>query len=186
MQPLSEFSKEIKTPRLVLRALGPTRENAEIVFRAVDANREDLLQWQGHFDGIKNVDDTVAYLAKRAKQIEENAGVCFYIFRGNDLIGRIRFFDVQDCACEIGYWLIESATGYGFMTEALLALENELFKFGFDKIKLDIDAGNTQSENTAIRNGYKLSERIPMASWAKCVGKCDSLIYTKEKTLTNQ
>lgn len=181
MQPLSEFSKEIKTPRLVLRALGPTRENAEIVFRAVDTNREYLMQWQGHFGEIKTVDDMLAYLTKRAKQIETNTGVCFYIFYGKDLIGRIRFFDVQDCACEIGYWMIESATGHGFMTEALSALENELFKFGFNKITLDIDAGNIPSENVAERNGYKLEKRLPMASWAKCVGKCDSLIYVKTR-----
>ena len=65
------------------------------------------------------------------------------------------------------------------MGEALGALESELFKFGFDKIILDIDAGNTGSENVARRNGYKLVKRSPLASWAKCVGKCDSLIYVK-------
>ena len=181
MQPLSEFSTEIETPRLILRALGPTRKNAEMIFRAVDANREYLMQWQGHFGEIKTVEDLVAYLTKRAKQIEANAGVCFYIFCGKDLIGRIRFFDVQDCACEIGYWLIESANGHGFMTEALIALENELFKFGFNKIKLDIDDGNIPSENLAKHNGYTLEKRLPMASWARAVGKCDSLIYVKSK-----
>ena len=69
----------------------------------------------------------------------------------------------------------------GYMSEALTALENELFAFGFDKITLDIDDGNTMSENVAKRNGYTLVKRLPMASWAKCVGKCDSLIYEKRK-----
>ena len=67
------------------------------------------------------------------------------------------------------------------MSEALTALESELFAFGFDKITLDIDDGTTMSENVAKRNGYTLAKRLPMASWAKCVGKCDSLIYEKRK-----
>ena len=67
------------------------------------------------------------------------------------------------------------------MSEALQALETELFKFGFNKITLDIDNGNIHSENLAKRNNYKLEKVLPMASWAKCVGKCDSLIYVKER-----
>ena len=67
------------------------------------------------------------------------------------------------------------------MSEALQALETELFKFGFSKITLDIDNGNTHSENLAKRNKYKLEKVLPMASWAKCVGKCDSLIYVKHR-----
>lgn len=68
------------------------------------------------------------------------------------------------------------------MSEALSALETELFKFGFNKITLDIDNRNTHSENLAKRNGYTLDKKLPMASWAKCVGKCDSLIYVKKRT----
>ena len=164
-----------------LRVAAPTVENATQIFNAVEQNREYLESWQGHFGAIKNTADMVAYLAKRTNQIKTNEGVCFYIFRGDNIIGRIRFFDVKDNTCEIGYWLIESANGHGFMTEALSALETELFNFGFDKIILDVDAGNTRSENVAKRNGYKLEKRLPMASWAKCVGKCDSLIYAKCK-----
>jgi RimJ/RimL family protein N-acetyltransferase len=68
------------------------------------------------------------------------------------------------------------------MTEALNALEKELGKFGFKKIIIDIDDGNIRSENIAKRNGYILEKRLPMASWAKCIGKCDSLIYVKKLT----
>ena len=69
------------------------------------------------------------------------------------------------------------------MTEAISALESELFKFGFEKIILEIDAGNTKSENVAQRNGYKLEKRIPDDSYAKRVGKCDTLVYAKSRIL---
>ncbi len=159
----------------------PTQANAETFFDMIEQNRDYLEAWQGHFAELRSVDDVIAYLSKRANQITTNEGICFYIYHNGEIIGRIRFFHIHDNECEIGYWLARSAAGYGYMTEALTALESELFAFGFDKITLDIDAGNTASENVAKRNGYTLVKCLPMASWAKCVGKCDSLIYEKRK-----
>lgn len=179
MKPLSQFSQEIKTPRLVLRTVEPIRENAEIIFNIIEQNRDYLEAWQGHFEYIRNATDMLAYLVKRANQIIANEGVCFYIFVGDNIIGRIRFSVKEDGCCEIGYWLAQSATRHGYMGEALSALETELFKFGFKKIIIDVDAGNVPSENVARRAGYKLEKRLPMESWAKCVGKCDSLIFVK-------
>ena len=181
MKDLSIFPQTIKTPRLVLRVVFPTKENATKLLNIIEQNRDYFMDWQGHFGELKTIDDVVAYLTKRANQIKTNQGVCFYIYNNDNIIGRIRFFNIQDDGCEIGYWLIKSANGNGFMSEALQALETELFKFGFSKITLDIDNGNTHSENLAKRNKYKLEKILPMASWAKCVGKCDSLIYVKER-----
>ena len=176
------FPQKIKTSRLVLRVIVPTFKNAEMLFDIIEKNRDYLEAWQGHFEYLRNIDDVLKNLEYRHAQIADNTGVMFGIYRDDNLIGRIRFFDVHDNHCEIGYWLIKTEIGHGFMTEALTALETELFKFGFDKITLDIDDGNTLSENVAKRNGYKLIKRLPMASWAKCVGKCDSLIYEKCKS----
>ena len=181
MKKLSTFPKIIETPRLVLRVVLPTQANAETFFNIIEQNRDYLEAWQGHFGALHTVEDVKKKLEHRYEQIANNAGILFGIYKGKDLIGRIRFFDVKDDSCEIGFWLIESENGKGYMSEALSALESELFKFGFDKIILDIDAGNSQSENVAKRNGYNLVKRLPMASWAKCVGKCDSLIYVKNK-----
>ena len=179
MQNLTNFPQTIKTSRLVLRVVLPTPENAAKLLNIIDQNRDYLMDWQAHFGELKTVDDVMAYLTKRANQIKTNQGVCFYIYQNDNIIGRIRFFNIQDNGCEIGYWLIKSANKNGYMSEALTALETELFKFGFNKITLDIDDGNTNSANLAKHNGYTLDKRLPMASWAKCVGKCDSLIYVK-------
>ncbi|MEE1029552.1 MAG: GNAT family protein [Alphaproteobacteria bacterium] len=181
MQLLSNFPQIIKTSRLVLRVVLPTKENATTLLNIINQNRDYLMDWQGHFGELKTVDDVMSYLTKRANQIKDNQGMCFYIYHNDNIIGRIRFFGIENKTCKVGYWLIKSANGNGFMSEALQALETELFKFGFSKITLDIDNGNTHSENLAKRNGYKLEKVLPMASWAKSVGKCDSLIYIKER-----
>lgn len=178
---LSCFPKIIKTSRLVLKVILPTLENAQIILDIINENREYLEAWQGHFEYLHTVEDVLKKLEHRYSQISNNEGVLFGIYKNSNLVGRIRFFNVKDKSCEIGYWLVQNENGYGYMVEALSALETELFKFGFDKIVLDIDEGNIKSENIAKRNGYKLVKRLPMASWAKCVGKCDSLIYEKEK-----
>lgn len=183
MKPLSRFPSEIKTPRLNLRVIMPTRKNAEMIFRLIQQNRDYLEAWQGHIEYLRNVNEVLQNLEFRAKQIKDNAGILFGIYRDDDFIGRIRFFVVDDGVCEIGYWLIESENKHGYMSEALSALEKELFAFGFDKIILDTDAGNTRSENVARRNGYRFEKRLPLASWAKCLGgKCDSLIFVKERS----
>ena len=182
MKVLSQFPTEIKTPRLVLRVVLPTQATAETFFDIIEQNRDYLEAWQGHFEYLRNVNEVRQKLEQRYAQIANNEGILFGIYKNDELIGRIRFFNIQDNGCEIGYWLIKSANGHGYMSEALSALETELFKFGFNKITLDIDNGNTPSENVAKRNGYALDKRLPMASWAKCVGKCDSLIYVKKRT----
>lgn len=181
MQPLSHFPQIIETPRLVLKVILPTNANSEAMLNIIEQNRDYLEAWQGHFGALHTVEEVRKKLEHRYSQIANNEGILFGIYKDNNLIGRIRFFDVHDNGCEIGYWLIQSENGHGYMSEALSALETELFKFGFDKITLDIDNGNTPSEKLAKRNGYKLVKRLPMASYAKCVGKCDSLIYVKER-----
>ena len=157
------------------------RETDPDILATCQMDVETLVSHDGEETELKTLDDVAAYLTRRANQIKDNQGMCFYIYHNDNIIGRIRFFDIQDDGCEIGYWLIKSANGNGFMSEALQALETELFKFGFGKITLDIDNGNIHSENIAKRNKYKLKKILPMASWAKCVGKCDSLIYVKER-----
>ena len=181
MKQLSNFPKKIKTQRLELRIIEPTSENAEIIFDIIEKNRNYLTAWQGHFGELISVDKVLQKLSHRYKQITENQCVLFGIYKQGNLIGRIRFFNIKEKSCEIGYWLVESENGHGYMGEALAALENELFKFGFSRIILEIDKGNIKSESLAKRNGYILTNVLPMAGWAKCVGKCDTLVYEKQK-----
>lgn len=181
LQQLSNFPQIIKTQRLELRTVAPTQDNAETIFHIIEQNRDYLEDWQGHFEYLRRASDVKGQLAYRYSQIASNEGIMFGIYKNNNLIGRIRFSKNHDKECGIGYWLIKSENGHGYMSEALTALELELFKFGFDKIVLEIDNGNISSENVAKRNNYVLNKRIPMDSWAKCVGKCDTLVYEKHK-----
>lgn len=181
MKHLSFFPKIIKTNRLELKTIDANEQNAKVLLDIINANRDYLEAWQGHFGELHTIESVIKKLEHRNHQTENDEGVLFGIYKDNNLIGRIRFFNIKDKGCEIGYWLIKSANGFGFMSEALSGLETELFKFGFDKIILEIDDGNVPSTNLAKRNNYKLNQVLPMAGYAKCVGKCDCFVYIKEK-----
>ena len=123
MKKLTEFPQSIKTPRLVLNVILPTVENAKLGLAVIEQNRDYLEAWQGHFGALRTVEDVKKKLEHRYEQITNNEGVLFGIYKDNNLIGRIRFFDAHDNGCEIGYWLIKTENGHGYMSEALSALE---------------------------------------------------------------
>ena len=45
--------------------------------------------------------------------------------------------------------------------------------------RLTLSVLKPSTENAKKIYGYKLARRLPLASYAKCVGKCDSLTYEK-------
>ena len=68
MKDLSIFPQTIKTPRLVLRVVFPTKENAAKILNIIEQNRDYLMEWQGHFGELKTIDDVVAYTREKMKQ----------------------------------------------------------------------------------------------------------------------
>ena len=181
MQNLADFPEMFTTRRLELRTLAATAENAEMIFRAMDASRDYIAAFQGFIDYVKSPADVLTLLNKRAEQRVAGEAVCFAIFHDGEFIGRIRFKRTGPAAGYFGYWLTAAAAGHGFMSEALQTLERALFDFGFSTLILEIDDGNVRSENIARRNGYVLRERRPMASWSNATGDCDELVYVKTK-----
>ena len=72
MKALSQFPTEIKTPRLVLRVVAPTAENATKLLSIIDQNRDYFMDWQGHFGELNTVEDVWGYLNKRSNQVNTN------------------------------------------------------------------------------------------------------------------
>jgi ribosomal-protein-serine acetyltransferase len=82
------------------------------------------------------------------------------LFRKSDgvLIGSIGLHDVnwQVPRFEIGYWLRTSATGHGYMTEAVIHL-TRLCRDRFEARRMTIrcDSQNLRSRQVAERSGYQ-------------------------------
>ena len=175
MKPLTEFPTTIKTARLTLSILPASTETAQEILNIVESCREYLEKYQTQFRCLYTTEDVLNKLKKRQQQFLDKTGFLFGIYKDNKIIGRIRFFHIDNTRCEIGYWLAQSATGFGYISEALHALEQELFDFGFTEITLIIDASNTASQKVAERNDYVLKQTKPSETdYAQ-----NELFYTK-------
>ncbi|WP_263081587.1 GNAT family N-acetyltransferase [Endozoicomonas sp. Mp262] len=77
----------------------------------------------------------------------------------NDLLGAIGLI-IRDKSVpffEIGYWLKNSKSGKGFITEALKLLETYSFQeLGAKRIEIRTAECNEKSRTVAERNGYQL------------------------------
>ena len=161
MKPLKDFPTIIKTPRLELKIVQANLENAKEIFNIVESCRDYLEKFQTQFRSLRCVDDVLNKLKKRRQQFIDKTGFCFFIYKDKKIIGRIRFFHIDNTQCEFGYWLDKSVNGHGFMSEAMNALEQELFKFGFETILCVVDEDNLASRKCVEHNGYVLKQKQP-------------------------
>lgn len=56
--------------------------------------------------------------------------------------------------CEIGYWILGDFEGNGYVSEAVRALENALFKVGFNRIEIRCNTRNARSARVPRSCGY--------------------------------
>jgi len=58
--------------------------------------------------------------------------------------------------CELGYWILGSFEGQGYMAEAVATIEATCFKRGFNRIEIRCSSLNERSASVPKRLGYKL------------------------------
>jgi ribosomal-protein-serine acetyltransferase len=159
MKNYTEFPKYIKSESLELKLLEPTFENAKNIFDTVKKSQEHVSKWLGWAEpGRLSIESVFRALDTWHKRWGGESFDGFSIFLDGKIIGATGFIDVNTKAktAEIGYWLSKDATGKGYMTEAVKALESVAFgDFDFNRIVIRCNADNTGSENVAIRAGYK-------------------------------
>lgn len=148
----------LKTERLVL--LKREHEHDEEMWQAVDESREFIREYLFWVDGQKSFEDVVKATDLFAKEWENDGEWAYDIYTQPDhrLVGSVGAHKIKfmNQSAELGYWLRKSDTGRGYMTEAVEALEKELFEQGIHRITIACDANNRKSANVAIRAGYQL------------------------------
>jgi RimJ/RimL family protein N-acetyltransferase len=144
---------DLHTPRLCLHAID-TAEGERIVGRragAGDAWAEDF-----PFDG--DVIGVTAFLAATAAHGDQRPFGHYRITRTADgrAVGGIGFKGKPDGGCaEVGYGLAPSARGYGYATEALLALLAVAADHGLSRVVADTTGDNVASQRTLERAGFR-------------------------------
>lgn len=108
---------------------------------------------------MQSVQDEKDFIKNSLKRWKENTLFEFGIFRKSDdkYIGNIGAHSISwgRHSCELGYWILGDFEGQGYMSEAVLALEAELFKLGFNRVQIRCNNTNKRSANVPRACGYK-------------------------------
>lgn len=147
----------IETERLTLRA--PRLGDGEIVFHAVEESRETLKVWMPWAVTEASIAASESFIRFSASMFMRREEFNFLIFEKSSgtLLGAssLHTIDWSVPRFEIGYWLRDSATGKGYMTEAVHALTRLAFEtLDAERVEIRCDTRNEPSANVARRAGY--------------------------------
>ena len=155
------FPQVIKTPRLEMRHLESTKENAQLVYDALkNEKQEDFYYNPIGIDNYvpRDVNEMLAAMQRDDRWNAEN-GISYYIFYNGNMIGyrRAYFFDSKPRTMQsAGVWLLRSVRGMGFAAESMNALDKMAFDIlGAELITCQCDKNNTASAKTIKNAGYK-------------------------------
>jgi ribosomal-protein-alanine N-acetyltransferase len=137
------FSK-LETERLVLRQLKIS--DVEALF---DMRKEPLMHVFTDTKPDVNLEETMAYLMKMNLGIEEGKWLIWAIQERSSgrMVGSISLwnFDLELNTAELGYGLVPTAWGFGYMEEAL----GGVLHYGFDVLGLSKIEAYTEASNVA-------------------------------------
>lgn len=145
---------QLPTERLLLRPLLPS--DAQALFE-VFSDAKVMRYWSGA--AWNSIDQARDKIAQYSKALIENESIGLGIIHSqtNVVIGSCSLFhlDTQCRRAEIGYGMVSTSWGNGYMHEALTALIN----FGFEaqdlnRIEADIDPRNEASLRSVERLGF--------------------------------
>lgn len=169
---LFSFPDRFESNRLILERPAPIGfPLAEEIFEAVEVSRESLRPWLPWVDKTHSAEDELLYfLHDYADKKWQAKTAAPYLIRHKETKAFLGVVDIMDLDSpqkrgEIGYWLSDKAVGFGYMTEAIHALEAQAFELGIHRIVIRNDTLNLRSAATAKRAGYRLEGVMRQDVW---------------------
>jgi ribosomal-protein-serine acetyltransferase len=159
------FERAIETD-LVLRML--RLEDAEELFRVVDANRLHLRQWLPWLDVNTEIEHTRTFIASTLDQHARNEGFVCAILLAGRIVGVVGYHPINwsNRSAEIGYWLSRDAVGRGLMTRCCRVLIDHAFThLGLNRIAIPAAVGNLRSRAIPERLGFRKEGVVRDAEW---------------------
>ena len=130
------------------------------MFEAIEESRDFIREYLFWVDGQKTPEDVAKATDMFLEQWESDKEWAYDLYSLDDhkFLGCIgaHAISFSNQSAELGYWLRKSETSKGYMKEAILALETELFEHGIHRITICCDINNVNSSNVAKRSGYAL------------------------------
>lgn len=133
-------------------------EDSQIIYEAMDQNRNHLRKWLPFVDMTRSENDTRSFVKSIVDDIERRQEV-FTIWYKNDFCGLVGLKDMDyvNRKLEIGYWLIEKMTGKGIITLSVEKLITFIFEnLEINRIQIKCGIGNYKSSFIPKRLGFIL------------------------------
>ncbi|MFN7037941.1 MAG: GNAT family N-acetyltransferase [Alphaproteobacteria bacterium] len=129
---LLDLPLPIYTERLISRPV--TIGDGKAVFEAIDESRAEFEPWLPWVNSVKKWQDSEITAREFCSNVILRKAFHFVIIYNANIIGMCSLEDINwnISSGGIGYWCRTSATGNGFMQEAVAAIT----KYGFEVIKL--------------------------------------------------
>jgi ribosomal-protein-serine acetyltransferase len=178
-----ELPKIIKTRRTVLKKTSV--KSAPLMFSYIERDRNKLRKFLPWVDKIKSIKDEVNYIKDSQKKWKTRFLFDFGLFRKKDnaYMGNLGVHTIkwdEDC-CELGYWILSSFEGQGYMSEAVCSLEKEIFKLGFNRVEIRCSPNNNRSKNIPKRLGYRYEGTL-RKNRKENKGYVNSMVFGKLKS----
>lgn len=154
------MNKTILTKRLKLTQV--KLEDTSWLFQTISGNRAHLATHLPWICEITSLDSERQAIKTMQDDWDCEQKFCFTIKKIRNCVGMgmisVLSIDRSNQTCELGYWLASRYQKQGYMSEALKALEEELYQSGFKQIYLNIDSDNMRSIQLARNNHYCLDK----------------------------
>ena len=152
--------EELRGNLVLVRPYRP--EDAPLLYEAVEEARDHLRPWMPWADTHRAIEESLDWIYRvRADWLTRTNMICGMFDAANSAryLGGTglhpRTWDVPSFS--IGYWIRPTATGRGYVTEAVKLLTGFAFGvLGAKRIEILCDERNTASANVARRAGYVL------------------------------
>lgn len=156
---LKEFPHEFYTERLLIRL--PQPGDAEAVFDAINASKQDLKKWLPFAQNDQTLEETKVNVKEAHIKFLQREDLRMHIFQRdtNEFIGStgLHRIDWEVPKFEIGYWIDTRQSRKGYITEAVQGLTDFAFdELNANRVEIQCDAKNIKSRSIPERLGYQL------------------------------
>lgn len=142
-----------------LTLIEATEADAGLLFRAIDAWRDDLRRWLPFVDNLHAEADEAAFLSGLCTVPPDRRNYTFKILSDGVFCGLIGFVttDRVNRKTEVGYWLLPPWRGRGIMSRSVAALCLWAFDArAMNRVQIRCAVGNAPSNAIPCRLGFRL------------------------------
>ncbi len=142
---------------LLLRSFEP--EDAQELFRVVEASREHLRPWLPWVDMSTKPEHSLQFIQQSKTQQHNQEGIALGIIYNRHIIGSMGMhnWDHTLKKAQLGYWIAKEYQGKGIIQKSLAAFIDFLFnKAGLNKVEIHFMVNNHRSARVADQAGFKV------------------------------